>query len=70
MAENIEVNTAVLVGRNSIEEHCRAVKIVSRGDGGKSKTILKGKVWWILFFLSFFFKGNLKREGLIIFKID
>lgn len=40
------------------------------GGWRKSKTILKGKVWWILFFLSFFFKGNLKREGLIIFKID
>lgn len=37
MAENIEVNTAVLVGRNSIEEHSRAVKIVSRGDGEKAK---------------------------------
>lgn len=37
MAENIEVNTAVLVGRNSIEEYCRAVKIVSRGDGEKAK---------------------------------
>lgn len=53
MAENIEVNTAVLVGRNSIEEHCRAVKIVSRGMEKKQNYSERKGVVDSFFFLSF-----------------